>query len=164
MQQAAARKARNGCLKGAAQLHVTQAAFPKARQQAQQTPHTTSSKRTLARCIRGFGLGAEPGPSGWRNGLWIDLQHLEDGLNTALAWVDLWTSGNVTKPIATLWQRSNNNSLPKPKKEESDPSLSRKAAQGSWNQPCVNSGTRSSNELRAFPQEDLPTRSRHFRT
>ena len=143
-QEAAARKAKNGCLKSAAQLllsegprepptlatvqatwdviapeppepHMTQQAFQRARQHAKLAPYTSIRKRTLARCIRGLRLGAEPGPSGWRNGLWIDLLQTDDGLDTALAWVNLWTGGKVSSPVAALWQRSTVIGLPKPR-------------------------------------------------
>ena len=133
-QEMAARKARNGCLKSAEQLlndgprepptlatvqatwdviapeppemHVTQLAFQRARQNARLAPHTCIRKRTLARCTRELRLGAEPGPSGWRNGLWIDLLQTDDGLDTALDWANLWAAGRVLRAVAALWQRS----------------------------------------------------------
>ena len=101
-QETAARKARNACLKSAAQLlptkpptlaiaqatwkviapdrlevHVTQHAFLKARQLAKLAPRTSIQKRTLARCIGGLQLRVKPAPSGWRNGLWIGLLQID---------------------------------------------------------------------------------------
>ena len=67
---------------GPRELHVTQQAFQDARQHAKLAPHTIIRKRNLARCIRGLRLGAEPGPSGCPNGLWIDMLQIEKGLHT----------------------------------------------------------------------------------
>ena len=139
-QEMAARKARNGCLKSAAQLllndgprepptlatvqatwdviapeppemHVIQLAYQRARQNARLAPHICIRKRTLALCTRGLRLGAEPGPSWWRNGLWIDLLQT-DGLDTALDWANLWAAGRVPRAVAALWQRSTVIGLP----------------------------------------------------
>ena len=78
-------------------------------------PYSSIRKRTLARFVRGLRLAAEPGPSGWRNGLRIDLLQIDEGLDTAQAWVNLRTDRKVSSPVAALWQRSIFIGVPKPK-------------------------------------------------
>ena len=71
---------------------------------------------------------------------------------------------HVTTPLQRCGRKASS-LVCRSQKEESDPSLSRKAAQRSWNHPCVNTGKRSSNEPWAhtrWEQEDRPTRNRHW--
>ena len=132
----AARKARGGCLRSAAQLLLsasgrapaTDATVDKtweltamepppqqdrddARHHAAATANRQKdavvvSLRTVRASIRRLKPGAEPGLSGWRNGLWIDLLAQRQGAQTAHAWVNLWAAGRVTPEITDLWHRS----------------------------------------------------------
>ena len=132
----AARKAKNGCLRTAAQLlqgsegtapptHATvEAVWEKVAAQppeeaeilearakleaalAEQRGKTSVSMRQLKTAIRRMRLGAEPGASGLRNGLWHDLLRAEGGAQAAHAWVSLWSQGSITGQVADLWQSS----------------------------------------------------------
>ena len=68
----------------------------------------------MKQCLHSLKAGAETGPSGWRNSLWVDIAKEPAGVDTIVAWVQLWAHGALSAQAAGLWQRAMVVCLPKP--------------------------------------------------
>ena len=129
--EAAVRKAKGGCLRAAVQLlrgdtrvpgtHDTKEALQKlvamdvtsderealagevAEARLRQGSVPSVKLRNVRRKLRVLKRGAEPGPSGWRNGFLQVIGERPGGVAALAQWINCYTAGQLTADEATLW-------------------------------------------------------------
>ena len=69
-------------------------------------PGKLAGRRTVRRRIFALRAGAEPGPSGWRNGYLQHLVRLPEALDILVRWCRIWATGKVPGCIAALWTQA----------------------------------------------------------
>jgi len=69
----------------------------------EKSPHKNVKKSVLRRRLALLNTGAEPGPSGLRNGTLMSIRQARNGVDALQKWTSMWCSGNVVQFTTELW-------------------------------------------------------------